>query len=139
MLRKINLIILFFYYLELDFRLTIVLQLSRRFNRCSLTTLTSGISEAVRTKIARKKEEAMTLAIKTKTYKEEAIKKKNDREEGEQIAYETHKKKQKSQQSKNLKKRHIEDAEEEEEEEEEEASSSSKRHKKMARNEISRT
>ena len=38
-LRKINLIILFFYYLELDFRLTIVLQLSRRFNRCSLTHL----------------------------------------------------------------------------------------------------
>ena len=38
-LRKINLLILFFYYLELDFRLTIVLQLPRRFNRCSLTHL----------------------------------------------------------------------------------------------------
>ena len=42
----------------------------------SQLTLTSGISEAVRTKIARKKEEAMTLAINTKKHKEEAIKKK---------------------------------------------------------------
>ena len=44
----------------------------------SQLTLTNGISEAVRTKIARKKEEAMTLAIKTKKDKEEAIKKKKD-------------------------------------------------------------
>ena len=72
----------------------------------SQLTLTNGISEAVRTKIARKKEEAMTLAIKTKKDKEEAIKKKKDREEGEQVEHEIHKK-QKSKQSENLKKRHI--------------------------------
>ena len=74
----------------------------------SQLTLTSGISEAARTKIARNKEEA--------------IKKKNDREEGEQVDHEFHKK-QKSKQSENLQKRHIEDVEEEE------VSSSSKRQK----------
>ena len=88
----------------------------------SQLTLTNGISEAVRTKIARNKEEAMTLAIKTKQDKEEAIKKKKDREEGEPVEHESHKK-QKSKQSENLKKRHIED------EEVEEVSSSSKRQK----------
>ena len=55
-------------------------------------------NQAARTKIARNKEEAMTLAIKTKQDKEEAIKKKNDREEGEQVEHEFHKK-QKSKQS----------------------------------------
>ena len=74
----------------------------------SQLTLTSGISEAARTKIARNKEEA--------------IKKKNDREEGEQVEHEFHKK-QKSKQSDNLKKRQIGDVEKED------VSSSSKRQK----------
>ena len=75
----------------------------------SQLTLISGISEAVRTVIAMKKEEA----IQKKKDKEEAIKKKEDREEGEQVERETHKK-QKSKQSENLKKRNTEALEEEE-------------------------
>ena len=67
--------------------------------------LTSGIPEAVRIMIARKREEAM--------------KKKNEREEGEQVERGTHKK-QKSKYSENSKKRNLEALEEEEEEEEEE-------------------
>ena len=80
----------------------------------SQLTLTSGISEENRAMIARKREEA----IRTK----QEIKKKNDREEGEQVDHECHKK-QKSKQSENLKKRNIEVVEEEE------VSSSSKRQK----------
>ena len=82
----------------------------------SQLTLTSGISEEHRAMIARKREEA--IAIRTK----QEIKKKKDREEGEQVEHETHKK-QKSKQSENLKKRNTEDVEEEEE------SSPSKRQK----------
>ena len=112
---------------------------------------TSGIPEAIRIMIARKREEA----IKKKKDREEgeqvkrilagteedrsiledqaqieeenhaareAIKKKNDREEGEQVEHESHKK-QKSKQSDNLKKRQFEYVEEED------VSSSSKRQK----------
>ena len=64
----------------------------------------------------------MILTITTKQDKEVAIKKKNDREEGEQVEHEFHKK-QKSKQSDNLKKRQFEYVEEED------VSSSSKRQK----------
>ena len=75
----------------------------------SQITLTSGISEAVRTMIARKREKAMTVAIQ----------KKKDREEGEEVERGLHKK-QKSKHSENPKKINIEALEEEEKEEEEE-------------------
>ena len=74
---------------------------------------TSGIPEAIRIMIARKREEA--------------IKKKKDREEGEPVEHESHKK-QKSKQSENLKKRHIEDVEDAEHE------NSSKRGKSAGQN-----